>query len=324
METGNASAPPVGDPSDGDDPATISIATWNLHAGIDGWGRPFDVIDACRRIDADVLVLEECWAPADPDRSGTAASVARALGYAVVEEPLAGGRRAGPHPRADRRWMRPFDWRGSAHALYLDGHRPLPSRVARSARFAAAEPGSWGIAVLSRRPIVAHRTIELGRLGRDRARRVAVVVELATGAGSDGLPGAVTDAGPDEAPSRLTVIGTHMSHLSYGSPVQFARLRRMLESRAGDPAPVMTDGPAVLTGDMNLWGPAVAVLLRGWRRTVKGRTWPAWRPHSQVDHVLVRGPVDVIDGAVLPDVGSDHRPVRVTVRAGRSPEPTPR
>jgi endonuclease/exonuclease/phosphatase (EEP) superfamily protein YafD len=36
--------------------------------------------------------------------------------------------------------------------------------------------------------------------------------------------------------------------------------------------------------------------------------------------VLVRGGIDVIDGAVLPAVGSDHRPVRVRLRI---PDPSP-
>jgi len=43
-------------------PAVV-VATYNVHGGVDGWGRPFDVVDACRRIDADVLVLQECWTP---------------------------------------------------------------------------------------------------------------------------------------------------------------------------------------------------------------------------------------------------------------------
>jgi endonuclease/exonuclease/phosphatase family metal-dependent hydrolase len=43
---------------------------------------------------------------------------------------------------------------------------------------------------------------------------------------------------------------------------------------------------------------------------VRGRTWPARRPHSQIDHILVSGEINVRGGEVLPDVGSDHRPVR--------------
>ncbi|MHB1584604.1 MAG: endonuclease/exonuclease/phosphatase family protein [Acidimicrobiales bacterium] len=271
------------------EPARVVVANYNLHAGIDGWGRPYDVVAASRAIDADVLVLEEVWSPTGAP--GQAEVVAGALGYEVSSIVLASGRRALPHPDADERWMRSFDWRGSAHALYLDSERPLLRRVHRSARFTAAEPGGWGIAVLSRLPVLDHHRVDLGRLRRDRARRAALVVRLDAG----GRP--------------LTVVGTHMTHLTYGSPSQFRRLRRRLE-------PLVGDGPAVLAGDMNLWGPPVALLLRRWRRAVVGRTWPAWRPHSQVDHILVRGPVTVLGGEVLADAGSDHRPVRAELLVG--------
>lgn len=265
--------------------ANITVANFNLHAGIDGWGRPFDTVGSCRSIDADILVLEECWTPADGGRPGTATAIGSALGYTVVEHPLASGRLARPHPRADQRWMRPFDWRGSAHAIYLDSHRPLGPGVSRSARYGEAEPGQWGIAVLSRFPVTAHRVLDLGHLPRDRVRRAALVLDV------------------DVAGHALTVVGTHMAHLSYGSPVHYRRLGRLLDAGS-------RSGPAVLAGDMNLWGPPVGALLPGWRRAVRGRTWPAWRPHSQVDHILVRGPVDVLGGEVLPMAGSDHRPVR--------------
>ena len=61
---------------------------------------------------------------------------------------------------------------------------------------------------------------------------------------------------------------------------------------------------------MNLWGPPVRAFLREWHRAVKGRTWPSENPHSQIDHILVRGAVRIASGEVLPDAGSDHRPVR--------------
>lgn len=263
--------------------AAVVVANFNVHAGIDGWGRPFDVVGACRALDADVLALEETWTP--DGRPGLADEVAVALGYQVVERALATGRRALPHPHADHRWMRPLDWRGASHAIYLDSERPLSGRTVGSARYREAEPGSWGIAVLSRLPPASVDVVELGRLPRDRSRRAAIVVELGLGGG------------------RLTVVGTHMSHLSYGSPLHFLRLNRILERRVGD-------RPAVLMGDMNLWGPPVTTFFRRWHRALRQRTWPAWRPHSQVDHILVRGGVRVLDAEVRPMAGSDHRPVR--------------
>ncbi|MGH9086874.1 MAG: endonuclease/exonuclease/phosphatase family protein [Acidimicrobiales bacterium] len=269
--------------------STLVVATFNLHAGVDGWGRPFDVVAACRGIDADVLVLEETW---DPDEGlGLAAQIGAELGYHVVEHALAGGRRAGPDPGADHRWMRPLDWRGSSHAIYLDSERPLEPGVVRTPRYAQATTGRWGIAVLSRHPPARAEVLTLGRLPRDRSQRAAVIVEVAVGE------------------HLLTVVGTHMSHLSHGSPLQFLRLNRLLEDRCGS-------APAVLAGDMNLWGPPVTILFRRWRRALRRRTWPAWRPHSQVDHVLVRGPVRVLAAEVLPMAGSDHRPVRARLAVG--------
>src|SRR5579863_6352759 len=171
---------------------SFSVATFNAHAGTDGWGRPYDVVAACRAIDADVLVLEENWAPDDgPSLAGL---VAAALGYEAREHALAGGRLALPHPDADARWMRSFDWRGRSHAIFLDSERPFGPRVLRSRRFVDARPGRWGLAVLSRLPVTDTRVIELGRLARDRARRAALVVTV-----DAGLP--------------VTVIGTHMSHI---------------------------------------------------------------------------------------------------------------
>ena len=279
-----ASSPPTNTDSDGRraDGATFSVATFNLHAGVDGWGRPFDVVAACRAIDADVLVLQETWTP--DDGPGLAATVGEALGYATFEQTLAAGRLAGPDPLGDHRWMKPLDWRGSSHALYLDSERPLPAKVSSSRRYIDAPPGRWGVAVLSRVPARTEEVIALGRLEQDPARRFAVVVRIDVG----GVP--------------ATVIGTHMSHITYGAPLQFLRLARALRRRVSTPA-------AILAGDMNLWGPPVTAFFPGWHRAVRQRTWPAWRPHSQVDHILVRGPLKVLSGRALGPMGSDHQPV---------------
>lgn len=265
---------------------TFVVATFNVHAGVDGWGRPYDVVGACRRIDADVLVIEEDWSPVHAP--GIAARVARSMGYTLRDATLAGGRLAGPHPRADHRWMRSLDWRGASHAIFLDSERPFGDEIRRSARYREAEPGHWGVAVLSRLPVRSSAVIDLGRLSRDRARRAAVVVEVEAG----GRP--------------VTVVGTHMSHITYGAPLQYRALARRL-------APSVRRGPCVLAGDMNLWGPPVVALLPGWRRALRAKTWPAWRPHSQVDHVLVHGEVEVVRAEVLEMMGSDHRPARVTL-----------
>ena len=116
-------------------------------------------------------------------------------------------------------------------------------------------------------------------------RRAAIVVDLTV----------------DDAP--ISVIGTHMSHLQFGSHRHYAALKKRL--RTGEARP-----DAVLLGDMNLWGPPVRVFLPEWHRAVKGPTWPAGNPHSQIDHILVRGAIEIVRGEVRPNGGSDHRPVR--------------
>ena len=58
------------------------------------------------------------------------------------------------------------------------------------------------------------------------------------------------------------------------------------------------------------------LFIPGWRRAVVGATWPAWRPHSQIDHILLRGAIRSARGAVLPDAGSDHRPIRAELEVG--------
>ncbi len=108
--------------------------------------------------------------------------------------------------------------------------------------------------------------------------------------------------------TEVDLVGVHLtSRLPYGPPTQ---LRRLLPQLPDD------DRPAIVAGDCNFWGPGVTTFLPGWTRTVRGRSWPARQPHSQIDHILVRdgSGIEVLDSAVLPAVGSDHRPVRATLR----------
>ncbi len=106
--------------------------------------------------------------------------------------------------------------------------------------------------------------------------------------------------------TNLTVAAVHFSHLEFGAPLHTRALRRALPT---------TDRPAAFVGDMNMWGWTISAMVpKGWRRVVKGKTWPSHRPKHQIDHVLVTPTVEVVSGEVLPDLGSDHRAVRVRLR----------
>jgi endonuclease/exonuclease/phosphatase family metal-dependent hydrolase len=149
--------------------------------------------------------------------------------------------------------------------------------------------GTVGLAILTRIPARAIAALRLGpTIGDHIPLRRALHVEL------------------DVDGTGIDLIGVHLtSRLPHGPPLQLRRLARAL------PPP---DRPAIVAGDCNFWGPPVQGMLPGFRRAVRGRTWPAPRPHSQIDHVLLRGGIDVDAAEVLGPVGSDHRPVRVRLR----------
>jgi endonuclease/exonuclease/phosphatase family metal-dependent hydrolase len=151
--------------------------------------------------------------------------------------------------------------------------------------------GDVGLAVISRVPAELQGRLSVGTVpGDPTPERGGLHVVL--------------DVGGTE----VDLVGVHLtSRLPYGPPTQLRRLRGQLPEE---------DRPAIVAGDCNFWGPGVSTLLPGWSRVVRGRTWPASRPHSQIDHILVRDGrgVTVVEHAVLPAVGSDHRPVRATLR----------
>ena len=147
--------------------------------------------------------------------------------------------------------------------------------------------GTWGIALLSRLPVRSIRTLELGRLFErwDVAERTAILAEVV-----------VDDR-------TVLVAAIHLSFVLPNAAVQLRRLRGLL--------PIGT--PSLVVGDCNLWGPVAENLLAGWSRAVRGRTWPAARPHSQLDHLLASSEIEATSARVLGPVGSDHLPIQATL-----------
>ncbi|HKH04952.1 MAG TPA: endonuclease/exonuclease/phosphatase family protein [Acidimicrobiales bacterium] len=169
---------------------------------------------------------------------------------------------------------------------YAIARAAVSDQVRLCGRSGDAGEGTWEVAVLTRLPVLAADVVTIGpQLPRDPARRAVVRATV----DADGVA--------------LPIAGTHLPLLK--DPVW----RLVPELRAALPP---TDGPGVFAGDMNMWGWAVERLApRGWRRAVRGRTFPSHRPHSQTDHVLVTPPVRILEAEVVPQVMSDHRPVRV-------------
>jgi endonuclease/exonuclease/phosphatase family metal-dependent hydrolase len=264
----------------------LTVASFNAHAGMDGWGRHYDLVSACDELEADVIVLQESFAPLNG--VSQADELAAALSYTAIELPLARAWRRREPISEGRGWApRSLSRRQKPHLKSLRvGRRVNPHDSALK----GYEPGAWGLAVLSRPPVLRSRAIELGRLRRDFTHRGALLVELEVPVLPTGRAGS----------ERFVLVGTHAAHINAGSPIQIRHLYGQLPKGV----------PAALAGDMNLWGPPLSLLMPGWRRAVKGRTWPAWRPHSQPDHILVNSAVAIEESNVVRTGRSDHWAVR--------------
>ncbi len=167
----------------------------------------------------------------------------------------------------------------------------------RRARHAVPGDGLWELAVCSRFPVRARRELPIGRIPGDPAGpRSALVLTLDI----DGI--------------EVDLVAVHVSSRLWAlAPVRHLRALR--------PQLPANGRRAIVAGDCNLWGPPVEALLPGWRRAIRGRTYPAHRPHSQIDHVLVRDDVSVRWGEVLAETPSDHRPVRARLQVQHALQP---
>ncbi|MGH9028274.1 MAG: endonuclease/exonuclease/phosphatase family protein, partial [Acidimicrobiales bacterium] len=224
------------------------------------------------------------------------------LGYRVVGDvPIARGTIFAPPPYAGRRWGPP-PWERSVHGFRIDRVAGAHPRDATGkagvdeAMAARRQRGEVGLAVLTRLEVTEARSSALGELRGDSTRRSAILASVVA-----------LSSPPARDP--VLVLGTHLSHLRHGSMSQMARIRELIaEAKAGHRA-------VVIAGDMNLPGPWAQALLPGFRRLVRGRTWPGWSPLLQPDHVLVNPPATG-SGEVVPVRGSDHLPVRVELSFG--------
>jgi endonuclease/exonuclease/phosphatase family metal-dependent hydrolase len=250
--------------------SSLSFASFNSHFGLAGRGgagrglggrgqagrhSAYDVVDVCRRLDTDVIALQEVFTPRGAP--GFAVEAGRVCGYQVYELPLAPARVTG-------------------RARIVRGHDGEEGE------------GMWGLALLLRLDSRRLPDISLGHALADPAPRGALAVEVDVGG------------------QKVMLATAHVSHRPHGSVLQLRRLQQALSTGV--------DSPAVLAGDMNMWGPIVSGCFPDWRRAVLGPTWPAHRPHSQIDHILVRGPIELIGGRVCEEEGSDHRPIRVALK----------
>jgi endonuclease/exonuclease/phosphatase family metal-dependent hydrolase len=160
------------------------------------------------------------------------------------------------------------------------------------------QPGSasYGIALLSRYPVVSWRVVRLPAL-RARVPMWSTVTRRMFIAHDE--PRVAVAAVLDGPFGEFTVCNTHLSFIPGWNAVQ---LRSLVRSLTG------TREPLVLLGDLNMERPHAA-RTSGLRPIAIANTFPVHHPTRQIDHVLVRGGDLVATGAAeaiqLPM--SDHR-----------------
>lgn len=204
---------------------------------------------------------------------------------------------------------------GAAHVRFEPALWGTPGT--RGATGVPGAPGgpSYGVALVSRRPVREWRRVDLPRApvsvpvpgARPRPGRrppmqwipdeprVAVAAVLAA-------PGPVA-----------TVVTTHLSFLPGVNAVQ---LRRLVAAVGDLPRPL------VLLGDLNLPGALPRVLLRRWRSLDAPATFPADEPRVRLDQAFARGtlPGLVTTRTVRTGV-SDHRALVVDLGTGAGRPP---
>jgi endonuclease/exonuclease/phosphatase family metal-dependent hydrolase len=143
--------------------------------------------------------------------------------------------------------------------------------------------GTCGLVMISRLPVLSFADLLVPKTAGDVVeQRRAIVAEV------------------EVAGTTVAIGGLHASHRIWGSIPQLRVLDTDLRRRGH---------PSVIAGDCNMWGPPIRAALPHRTGAVRGRTWPSWRPHSQIDHIWIDDRLEALTGRVGPRTGSDHRPI---------------
>lgn len=186
----------------------------------------------------------------------------------------------------------------------VDQPAEIATRLGMTACFAmCVEDGAerYGIATLTSLPLVTTRQLALPQVaGRRRSEpRAALVTRIAWPS-----PG-----------TELDMVNTHLSVVSGERPAQVAALVRELPGQK-----------VIIAGDFNCTPASTAFRqLSGGMRSATGgvRTFPSWLPIAPIDHILVRGPLEILRGGRWTQGpvrrASDHLPVFAELEYARQP-----
>lgn len=206
--------------------------------------------------------------------------------------------------------LQEVDVHWSARSNFVDQTAALAARLGMQARFApiyrlpgenaSAPMREFGVALLSRHPIVAFANHSITRLSTQQPE----------GAPPAPMPGFL-EATVDVRGTMVRVFNTHLDY----RPDPAVRAQQVTESLAiiGDPAT-----PTLMFGDLNA-GPTAPELQPLFERlrdswavfADAGLTYPATAPVKRIDYVLASRHFRVRTAQVPDTQASDHRPVVV-------------
>jgi endonuclease/exonuclease/phosphatase family metal-dependent hydrolase len=156
------------------------------------------------------------------------------------------------------------------------------------------DAATYGIALLSRRPVRAWQVVKLPVLRAPTpmwftGRRLPELVH--------DEPRVAVAATVETEDGVLTAVCTHLSFVPWWNGRQLRSLVRSL---------VPAERPLVLMGDLNM-GVRRAVAATGMTPAAAHLTFPWDRPREQLDHILLDGPVTATETAAPQLPLSDHR-----------------
>lgn len=189
--------------------------------------------------------------------------------------------------------------RGTQRSIGQDQAQELAQRTGMHVVFGKTinlQGGEYGIAVLSRHPILESKTYLLPSQGTEQ--RVALETRIRL----------------EPSGREVTFICTHLDHTGKTRPQQAEEINRLFLEREGT--------PIILAGDFNARPneETIAILSPHWHNTNDGQelyTFQADQPDRQIDYIFIR-PADrfevqwvrVLDEAVA----SDHRPIQALLK----------
>jgi endonuclease/exonuclease/phosphatase family metal-dependent hydrolase len=166
---------------------------------------------------------------------------------------------------------------------------------------AEAAPRQFGLAVLSRGPILDFRNHNIPRLSTQSDEPEPQL-----------LPGFL-EAIVDVRGARIHVFNTHLDYRA-DPRVRVQQVAAMLDLLGERTAPLILMGDLNASPDTPELRPLLTRLQDAWSGSQDaGHTYPASAPRRRIDYVLLSGHFTVTAARIVPGVASDHLPVVVDV-----------